>query len=178
MYYKTVVITVETYKNAKVHTITVKNKILFWVKMMGVQKGLGIKNIHDLARKEVCGIFETKNFTAEQKKKYIRTESEITKKPADDSKYKYARSDLMEKIIKNCRGVKKFNDDINRMKKEEQRENFRILLGFKENDIMNREEYTVTSQIEQVFANEKIKPEHFVLNKYYIDLYFPEHKWQ
>ena len=62
------------------------------------------------------------------------------------------------------------------MKKEEQRENFRILLGFKENDIMNREEYTVTSQIEQVFANEKIKPQHFVLNKYYIDLYFPENK--
>ena len=41
---------------------------------------------------------------------------------------------------------------------------------------MNREEYTVISQIEQVFANEKIKPQHFVLNKYYIDLYFPEHK--
>ena len=27
-----------------------------------------------------------------------------------------------------------------------------------------------------MFANEKIKPQHFVLNKYYIDLYFPEHK--
>ena len=62
------------------------------------------------------------------------------------------------------------------MKKEEQRENIRILLGFKENDIMNREECTVTLQIEQVFANEKIKLQHFVLNKYYIDLYFPEHK--
>ena len=44
------------------------------------------------------------------------------------------------------------------MRKEDQRENFRILLGFKENHIMNREEYTVTSEIEQVFANEKIKP--------------------
>ena len=41
---------------------------------------------------------------------------------------------------------------------------------------MNREEYTIASQIEQVFGNEKIKPQHFVLNKYYIDLYFPEHK--
>ena len=28
------------------------------------------------------------------------------------------RSDLMEKIIKNCRGVKNCHDDINRMKKE------------------------------------------------------------
>ena len=42
---------------------------------------------------------------------------------------------------------------------------------------MNREEHTVASQIEQVFANEKIKPQHFVLNKYYIDLYFPKHKF-
>ena len=82
----------------------------------------------------------------------------------------------MEKIIKNYRGVKKCNDGINRMKKEKQRDSFRTLLGFKENDIMNREEYTVTSQIEQVFTNEKIKPQHFVLNKYYIDLYFPELK--
>ena len=38
----------------------------------------------------------TKNPTKEQKKKYIRTESEIIKKMADDSKYKYACSDLME----------------------------------------------------------------------------------
>ena len=43
-----------------------------------------------------------KDPTEEQKKRYIRTESEITKKHADDSKHDYARSDLMEKIIKNC----------------------------------------------------------------------------
>ena len=42
----------------------------------------------------------------------------------------------MEKIIKNCRGVKTCNDGINRMKKEEQRENFRSLLGFTEHGIM------------------------------------------
>ena len=42
----------------------------------------------------------------------------------------------MEKIIKNCRGVRKCNDGTNRMKKEEQRDNFRSLLGFKEHDIM------------------------------------------
>ena len=62
------------------------------------------------------------------------------------------------------------------MEKEEQRENFGAILGFKENNIMNREQYTVTSQIEQVFANERIKPQHFVLEKYYIGFYFPEHK--
>ena len=111
-----------------------------------------------------------------KKREHIRNEREISKILTDNSKFKYARSDLMEKIIKDCRGVKKCNDGINRIKKEGQRENFRILLGFEENDIMNREEYTVISMIEQVFANEKIKPQHFVLNKYYIDLYFPEHK--
>ena len=59
----------------------------------------------DLAKKQICGIFETKSPTKEQKKKYLRTESKITKNPADDSKYKYVLSDLMEKIIKSCRGV-------------------------------------------------------------------------
>ena len=131
-----VVIIVEKYANAGVHTVTVKNKKIFGVKMIMVQKGLGLKNMPDLVKKEICGIFDTKNPTKEQKKKYIRTESEITKKPADDSKYKYARSDLIEKIIKHSIGVKKCNDGINRMKKEEQRENFRSLLGFKEHDIM------------------------------------------
>ena len=120
MYHKIVVITVEKYVNACVHTITVENKKCFWVKLIDVQKELSLKSMPDLVKKEVCGIFETKNPTKEQKKKYIKTESEITKKPADDSKYKYARSDLMEKVIKNCRGVKKCNDGINRMKKEEQ----------------------------------------------------------
>ena len=131
-----VAIIVEKYANAGVHTVTVKNKKIFGVKMIMVQKGLGLKNMPDLVKKEICGIFDTKNPTKEQKKKYIRTESEITKKPADDSKYKYARSDLIEKIIKHSIGVKKCNDGINRMKKEEQRENFRSLLGFKEHDIM------------------------------------------
>ena len=42
----------------------------------------------------------------------------MTKKPADDSKYKYARSDLMEKIIKSCRGVKQCNDGVNRLEKQ------------------------------------------------------------
>ena len=151
-----VVITVQAYKNAEVRPITVKNKKLFWVKMCDEQKGLGIRNIYDLARKEVCGIFETNNFTEEQKTKHIRTEREITKILTDNSKFNYARSDLMEKIIKNCRGVTKCNDGINRMRKEKQRDNFRTLFGFKENDIMNTDEYTVTSQIEQLFANEKL----------------------
>ena len=50
--YKMVVTTVQNYIDAKVHAITVRNRNLFWVKMIGVQNGLCIKNISDLVRKE------------------------------------------------------------------------------------------------------------------------------
>ena len=63
----------------------------------------------------------------------------------------------MEKIIKNCRGVKKCNDGVNRMERENQRENqrenFRSLLDFKENDIFQRKEYSITLKIKKVFPN-------------------------
>ena len=39
--YKMVVITIENCTNAKVHTIEVKNKDLFWIKMIDIQNGLG-----------------------------------------------------------------------------------------------------------------------------------------
>ena len=110
-----VVITVEAYQNAHVHTIAVKNKDLFWVKMKDVQDGLGVKNIIDFLRKEMWGNFETNNLTREQTKKYIRSEYEITKNPRDSNWHKYVRSDIMEKIIKNCRGVKKTNRCVNRL---------------------------------------------------------------
>ena len=112
-----VVITVQNYTNAKVHTIAVKNKELFWVKMIDVQKGLGIQNISDLVRKEICGISETKNPTKKQIRKYKHSQKEIDREPNSNFKIKYARNDLMEKIIKNCRRVKKCNDGINMMEK-------------------------------------------------------------
>ena len=31
--------------------------------MIDVQDGLGLKNMSDLVRREICGIFETKDFT-------------------------------------------------------------------------------------------------------------------
>ena len=61
------------------------------------------------------------------------------------------------------------------MEKEEQRENFRALLGFKENDIMQRIEYSTKSKIRKMFLNEIIEKECRVLG-YYIDLVFPFHK--
>ena len=46
-----VFITADNYTDAGVHNITVKNEKLFWVKMIDVQNGLGLKNISDLLRK-------------------------------------------------------------------------------------------------------------------------------
>ena len=116
-----VIITVKAYENAGVHTITVENKKLFWVKMIDAQNGLGLKNISDLVRRKICGIFEKNDLTENEKNKYIRSEYEITKKLIDNKQNKYARSDIMEEIIKNCRGVKICNDGINRTEKENQR---------------------------------------------------------
>ena len=45
--------------------------------MIDVQHGLCIKNISDLLRKEICGIFETRNPTNKQIRKYKRSQKEI-----------------------------------------------------------------------------------------------------
>ena len=58
-----VVITVEAYKDAKLHTITVKNKYFFGVKMTDVQNKLGLKNLPCMVRRETCGRLETDNPT-------------------------------------------------------------------------------------------------------------------
>ena len=104
-----VVITVEACQNSREHTTNVKNKDFFWVKMKNIQYRLGIKNISDLLRKEICGRFGTKELTEKQKMKYIRSEYQITKH------YK-----LVEKIIKNYRGVKKCNVGASKLDKEDQ----------------------------------------------------------
>ena len=100
--------------------------------MKDVQDGLGIKNMRDRLGRTIQGIFETKNLTKEKKKQYIRSKNEINK-DLKNNHYKYSRSDITEQVIKNCRGVKKCNDGVNRLEKEKQRQNSRQLLGFKEN---------------------------------------------
>ena len=108
--YKIVVITVQNYVDAEFHTTTLRNRELFWVKVIDIQNGRGIKNISDLVRKEIHDIFETKNPTKEQIRKYKRTEKESN--PECNSNSKFARSNLTEKIMKNCRGVKKCKNRI------------------------------------------------------------------
>ena len=117
----------------------------------------------DLVRKEIQSIYETRNPTKDQAKEYKRSLKEISKNLSDDFKFKYVRSDLMGKIIKNCRGVKKCKNDINREEKEEQRENFRILLGFRENDIFFTKEYLVLKSIIDAFEGENMQTQYSVL---------------
>ena len=71
-----VVITVEAYKNAGVDIITVENEEYFWVKMIDVQNGFGVKNISNLLIHEIKGIYETSKLTREQRKKNIKTKTD------------------------------------------------------------------------------------------------------
>ena len=143
--------------------------------MIDVQNGLGIKNMSDLVRRKIWVIFEKNDLTENAKDKYIKPEYEITKKPIDNKQNKYARSDIMDEIFKNCRGVKKCNDGVNRTEKNNQRDNFRSLLGFKENEIYQSKEYSTLLKIKRIFPNE-IMSEQCKVNKYFIDLVFAVHK--
>ena len=119
----------------------------------------------------MCSIFETIDLTKEQKKTYVRSKTEINK-DLKSSRYTYIRNDIIEKVIKDCRTI---NDKMNRLDKAKKRQNFRELLGFKENQIFETKEYSIIKQIKKVFIRQKIIDQYRV-EKYFIDLYFPELK--
>ena len=84
--------------------------------MKNVHNGLGVKNISDLILKEIYGIYETKNLTKKQIRKYKMTEREIFEKYANlsedelsekSNKNVYVKNDVMTTVIKRCRGEKK-----------------------------------------------------------------------
>ena len=141
--------------------------------MNNVQEGLGVKNYSDLVRKKYKVFLRLKIL---QKSKSENTK-ELKKKidPESNSKSRFARSDLMEKVIKNCRGIKRCIDGINRIGKEEQREKFRTLLGFRENDMMLTKEQSVLKLIMDAFEGENMQTQYSVLG-YKIDLYFHGYK--
>ena len=148
---------VENFKNAEVYTIIIGNRKSVLVRMKDVKKKLGIKSISDLERKEIHDIYDTKNPTKEQIRKYKRSEKELDKN--SNCSFKYVRSDLMSIIIKISRGEKKGGKGI---------DGFRLRLGFKEHDIIITKEDSIISKIMKIFAKENIKLHHSVLN-YYID---------
>ena len=98
-------ISVEKYKSAKVFTIRMGNKKLFLVRMYTVQERIGVKNMSGLVRKEIRGIFRTKNPTKNQSRKYKRRQKELDH--SSSATFVYVCSDLMSKMIKNCIGEKK-----------------------------------------------------------------------
>ena len=120
--------------------------------MKDVENGLGLKWLTGMVENELCGIYEIKRLTKKQRAKYKRTTSEISRELKDyPQNCKFVRNDIMEKVIKNCRGGKQYNDNITRLNKEKQRENFRQLLGFKENGIYETKEYSIVKQIKKSF---------------------------
>ena len=84
--------------------------------MKTAHSGLGVKNISDLVFKKMYGIYETKNLTKKQIRKYKMTEREIFEKYANlsedelsekSNKNVYVKNDVMSTVIKRCRGEKK-----------------------------------------------------------------------
>ena len=51
-----VITTVEAYQKARVHTITVKNKDYFWIKIVDVQNGVGLKCMRGLIRRDMWNL--------------------------------------------------------------------------------------------------------------------------
>ena len=92
-----------------------------------------------------------------------------------DSKFKYVRNGLMERIIRNCKRENECKNDINREEKEKQRKNFRILLGFRENDLFLTKKYSVLKSIMDIFEGENMQTQYNVLG-YKIDLCFHDYR--
>ena len=129
-----------------------------------------------LVKKEILARYDIKHPTKEQVKKYKRSEAEInTKNDYASNVTKYACSDIMERIIKNCKYVKKCNDGINKTQNENQRKSFRSPLGFKEYDIFESKEQSILSKITTIFSAEQIILQYCILG-FYIDAYFLKHK--
>ena len=70
-------ISAEGYKNGNVNFLTIKTTSKIWVSMKDVGNGIGVKNISDLALKEICGICETKDPSKEQVNEHKMTKREI-----------------------------------------------------------------------------------------------------
>ena len=163
------ILTIENFGNAGVKIVRVINKNYFWVKMKDVGDGLGLKNISDMVIKEINGT------NCGDCKKYKRSLQEITGNIHDSVKIKYIPNDIAEKIIKNCRGVKKTRDGTNKSNTERQRQDFRLLLGFAEHDLFLTKEQRVLNKLLETFSREEISLQHFVLG-YKIDAYFVKYK--
>ena len=76
-------ISAEGYKNTGVHFLRVRKTGEIWASMKNVHNDLDVKNISDLILKEIYGIYERKNLTEKQVRKYKMTKQEIFEKYAN-----------------------------------------------------------------------------------------------
>ena len=163
------ILIIENFVNAGVKTVQVKDVKNFWVKMKDVGDGLGLRNTSDMVIKEIKGT------DCSDCKKYKCSLQEITGNMSNSIKIKYIRNDIAEKIIKNCRGIKKTKNNSNKIDKENRRQNFRLALGFNEHDLFWTKEQSALNKLLETFSKEEISLQHFALG-YKIDAYFVKHK--
>ena len=169
------ILKVANFVNAGVKTVQIKDVKHFWVRMGDIEKGLGLKGMRNLVREEIIGILGVNKRCDKDFREYKCSLQELTGNMHGNMKDKYVRNDIADKIVKNCRGVKKTKDNSNRSNKEQQRQNFRLLLGFTERDIFLSKEQSVLNKLLVAFLREEMYQQYSV-SSYKIDLYFVKYK--
>ena len=168
-------ISVEGYKNANVEFLTRKTTSKIWVSMKDVGSGIGVKNISDLALKELYGICETKKPSKEQVNEQKMTKKQIYKNFTNLSQEKlniinnkkiYVKNDVITTVIKRCRGEKTIG--IRKI------DGFRNKLMIPDSEISKCPKFEVKSKIRKIFKSHNLLEEYSV-RIYKIDLYFYEH---
>ena len=162
------------YINAGIVFLKIERTDEIWPSMKDIGSGLGVKNISDLVKKEISGVYGKKGLTKKEIKNYKMTEREIYEKCDNLSKDElniksnknfFVKNIIMTNIIKHCRGEKKRNKSNRRILKK-------LLMII--NEISVCPEHEVKSKIGIIFVNEEILQEHSV-KVYEIDPYFYEH---
>ena len=92
---------------------------------------------------------------------YKKYRYELVDKQEKQPNRRFLRSDLVLKVIMDCRRDKSYNLKRN--------------LGFRLHDVINTKEQTVINSIKDAFEGENIQTQYSVLG-YRIDLYFHKHK--
>ena len=160
--YKMVEISVETFSNNCIHTIThlrKGKKLALWIRIKDIGKELDIENIFDLIDKEIKGKFKTNNLTDEQSRKYKRHGSELI----ENEQFIYAHECIIISVIMHCR--------VSTQKSIE----FRSNLGFNQYHITLTKEKSVLKSVMDAFEGENMQTQHSVLG-YRTDLYFYDYR--
>ena len=109
-------ISAEGYINAGSCFLKIERTDKIWSSIKDIRSGLGVKNISDLVRKEIGGIYEKKELAKEEIKNYKMTEREIYEKydhlsedelNIKSNKNVFVKNIVMTNIIKHCKGEKK-----------------------------------------------------------------------